>query len=59
MPKKFKVTLEIITKEDFSIADIQRYYRQSCYKNGDLESYSIKTEVLQKSYSDGTDYKRD
>jgi uncharacterized protein YerC len=48
MANEFKITIEVTTKEDFSIADIQRYYRNLCHTNGDLKAYTIKTEVKEK-----------
>lgn len=45
MTNQFKVTIELNAKEEISIAEIQRAFRQFCFGNEKFTSASIKTEV--------------
>lgn len=45
MAKEFKVTLNLVTKDDFSIVELQTYYQKLCINNSELKSFEVKTEV--------------
>ena len=45
MSKKFRLTLDITTKDDLSISEIQRLFRRICFENKKIESFGVKTET--------------
>ena len=42
---KFKVTIEFTTKDNFSIVELQRYFRNLLHNNGDIKVFNVKTEI--------------
>lgn len=45
MAKEFKITINFTTKENISVVDLQRYFRNLLHHNGDLKRWDLKTEV--------------